>query len=225
LRSIVLAAGLCLAIAAHAQTTTDAPTTPAPEKSGRTMSSLFWPPVSEASRAEPLTVGQKLQLSVYNTVNPYPIAAAAVNAGISQAADTNSGYGQGAEGYGKRFGAAYASNASTQFFGTFVYPSLLRQDPRYFRKETGTNGSRFGYALSRVFVTRNDSGSSGPNVSLWAGAATSAAISNLYYPPGDRSAGDAVKRAGISLATQAGFNVMKEFWPDIKRKFRGGSKP
>jgi hypothetical protein len=120
-------------------------------------------------------------------------------------------------GYAKRFGAAYAGNASTQFFGTFFYPALLRQDPRYFRKYTGTTSDRTAYSITRVFVTRTDSGRSAPNVSFWLAAATSAALSNTYYPHGDRSPGDAAWRFGLAFGSQASFNLAKEFWPDIKK--------
>jgi hypothetical protein len=216
---------LCIAGALSAQTT-PAPAAPTPQpqkeeksthKTHRTVTS-FWPAVSAANTAGGLTPGQKFKLFGYNTVNPFPIASAAAIAGVSQARNSNPGYGQGGEGYGKRFGAAYANNASTQFFGTFLYPTLFRQDPRYFRKETGSAGSRIGYSLTRLFVTRTDSGRSAPNISLWLATASSAALSNTYYPAGNRSAGDAADRFGISFGTQAGFNLLKEFWPDIKRK-------
>jgi hypothetical protein len=200
------------------QTTTpsDAPN-PVEHKSPIEKIPTFVPPLSAASIRRPLSPAQKLQLSVYNTINPYPIAGAAFRASMAQAFDAYHGYGQGASGYAKRFGAAYAMNASTQFFGTFFYPVLLRQDPRYFRKDTGTTSDRMTYAITRVFVTRTDSGRSSPNVSFWLAAATSAALSNTYYPPGDRSAGDAAWRFGIAFGSQASFNIAKEFWPNIKR--------
>ncbi len=152
------------------------------------------------------------------------MVASAATAGISQAQDNFPAYGQGAEGFGKRFGAAYADNASTQFFGTFLFPSLFRHDPRYFRKVEGTTGSRIGYAVSRIFVTRTDSRHTAPNVSLWMGAMASAGLSDTYYPEADRSVGDTFSRAGIAIGTQAGFNLLKEFWPDIKHKLFKGKK-
>jgi hypothetical protein len=218
-----LALVLCITGTLCAQTATP-PDAPAPQVQNektpaRRGVTSFWPAVSAAGSAGKLTPGQKFQLFGFNTLNPFPIAAAAAVAGFSQALDSNSGYGQGAEGYGKRFGAAYADNASTQFFGTFLYPVIFHQDPRYFRKANGTTSSRMGYAISRLFITRNDSGHSAPNVSLLLASASSAALSNVYYPAGDRSAGNASVRFGISFATEAGFNLMKEFWPDIKHKF------
>jgi hypothetical protein len=210
---------LCAAATLYGQTATQ-PDVPRQEhkKSWLERRSTFVPPLSTANSAGRLDPGQKFELFVYNTVNPYPLLATTARAGIGQAADWNHNYGQGAEGYGKRFGAAYADNASTQFFGTFLYPVLLRQDSRYFRKSSGSASVRIGYAISRVFVTRTDSGRSAPNASFWLASATAAALSNTYYPPGDRSAGDAAWRFGIAFGSQAGFNVAKEFWPDVKRK-------
>jgi hypothetical protein len=181
----------------------------------------FWPAASAASSAGKLSPSQKFELFGFNTFNPFPIAAAAAQAGFSQAIDSPEGYGQGAEGYGKRFGAAYADTATSQFFGTFFFPSILKQDPRYFRKAEGSNGSRIGYAVSRVFITRNDSGKQAPNISFLLAAGSSAAISNLYYPAGNRNFGNAAIRFGTAFGTQAGFNVFKEFWPDIKHKLFG----
>ena len=213
---------LCLAAPLLAQTATTLPDNPTPQQKDRRPErrgvTSFWPAVSAASTAGKLTPGEKFRLFGFNTVNPFPIAAAAARAGFSQAIDSNSGFGQGAEGYGKRFGAAYADTATSQFFGTFLFPSILRQDPRYFRRVEGSPGSRIGYALSRVFVTRNDSGRSAPNISYLLGAASSAALSNTYYPAGSRNAGDAAIRFGTAYGVQAGFNVFKEFWPDIKQK-------
>ncbi len=220
-----LALVLCTAATLAAQT---APPTDSSSRTDRATNdtrpqrrgvSSFWPAVSAATSDGKLTPGQKFRLFGFNTFNPFPITAAAAQAGFSQAIDSPEGYGQGAEGYGKRFGAAYANTATSQFFGTFFFPSILRQDPRYFRKTgNSTAGTRIGYAVTRVFITRNDSGRQAPNVSFWLAAGSSAAISNLYYPAGSRNFGDAAIRFGTAFGTQAGFNVFKEFWPDIREK-------
>lgn len=161
-----------------------------------------------------------------NTANPMAVLSAAGSGGLSQALDTNKGFGQGAEGYGKRVGAAFAGTASNNFFGTFLFPSILHQDPRYFRKGTGSAGSRIKYALTRSFITRTDSGRSAPNYSFWLGQGASAAISNTYYGPGDRSASDALTRFATGSATSTGFNIVKEYWPEIMHKvFKKGRKP
>jgi len=217
---------LCLAGSLWAQTTTTPPENPTPQtdqaqkekRPQRRGVTSFWPAVSAADSAGKLTPGEKFRLFGFNTFNPFPIASAAAQAGFSQAFDSPEGFGQGAEGYGKRFGAAYANTATSQFFGTFFFPTILKQDPRYFRKVDGSGGSRIRYAVTRVFITRNDSGKQAPNVSFLLAAGSSAAISNLYYPAGSRQFGDAAIRFGTEYGTQAGFNLFKEFWPDIKRK-------
>lgn len=221
--SLALVLGIAGTVCAQTPPAPDAPTPQTQtEKSGRKSRLERFPtlfPAVNTANVGPLSAGLKFRLFLFNTVNPYPVLVAAAQAGITQASNSYVGYGQGAAGYGKRFGAAFADNASTQFFGTFFYPVLLHQDPRYFRKSTGTGGSRVTYAISRVFVTRTDSGRTAPNVSFVLAAASSAALSNTYYPAGDRSFNNAAYRFGIGFATQAGFNVLKEYWPDIKHKF------
>jgi len=187
----------------------------APQPQHKSILSTFSPPLSLAKDARPLTPGDKFKLFAINTVNPFQFVATAAWAGIEQANNTYPSWGQGAEGYGKRYGAVYASTASSNFFSYFMFPTILRQDPRYFRKESGGFGSRLGYSLSRVLVTRTDSGRSSPNVSLWVGAGSSAALGNLYYPSDQQDAGNVLERMGINLATVAGFNVAREFWPDV----------
>jgi hypothetical protein len=98
-----------------------------------------------------------------------------------------------------------------------IFPTLLHQDPRYFRRREGSARSRLGYAISRLFITRGDSGRNQFNYSELAGAATSLAISNSYYPDG-RSVGNNLGRYGVQLGFDAASNVLKEFWPDLKRK-------
>lgn len=171
-----------------------------------------------ANDARPMRAGDKFKLFALNTVNPFQIVSTAAWAGIEQADDRFPSWGQGAEGYGKRFAAAYVDTASSNFFGTFLYPSLLKQDPRYFRKQTGSFGARLGYALSRIIVTRTDHGTSAPNASLWMGAVSAGALSNAYYPTQDQGVALTFQRAGYSIVTNAGFNIAREFWPDISSR-------
>lgn len=216
-----LALSLCLVgtIAVHAQTSTppDAPSTQKQKKSVREKFFSLSPPLSLAEDTLPMTTGQKFELFALNTVNPFQFVFTAAVAGYSQAVNSYPSWGQGAEGYGKRFAASYADTASSGFFGTFLFPSMFRQDPRYFRKLNGGFGKRLGYAISRVVVTRTDSGGRAPNVSLWMGSVASGGISNLYYPAADQGVGLTFQRAGIGIASTAGFNVAREFWPDVSR--------
>jgi hypothetical protein len=141
----------------------------------------------------------------------------AVLAGIGQATNSNPSFGQGMEGYAKRFGTIYGDFAIENMMTEGVFPTLLHQDPRYFRRNEGSARSRLGYAMSRLFITRTDSGRSQFNYSEVVGSATSLAISNAYYPDG-RSVGNNISRYGLQLGFDAASNVLKEFWPDLKRK-------
>jgi hypothetical protein len=167
----------------------------------------------------------KVRVICKGTLDPFPVAAYALQAGVSQATGTHAGYGQGVAGYGKRFGAALLDGTSARFFGTYAFPSLLHQDPRYFRKGEGSAGSRARYSITRGFVTRSDSGKSQPNWSNLFGKFTAAGLSNLYYPAQDRGADLTLTRVAISLSYQTLGNLAIEFWPEIHKKVFGGNKP
>ncbi len=173
----------------------------------------------------PLTRSQKFELFVNKAFDRFTFIKAAAGAGIGQARDTPPGWGQGAEGYGRRYGASWASAVHTDFLTRFALPSLLHQDPRYFRKGQGPAGGRIGYALSRVVVTQGDNGRRQFNFSQVLGTLFSAALTNAYYPDEERRAGRTFARAGRQLAMSAGLNVLKEFGPQLRRKmFRKKNK-
>jgi len=161
--------------------------------------------------AAPLTSGQKFRLAWKSTIDPITFGITAATAGIEQAQDTFSGYGQGSQGYAKRFGSAYADTAVGTFLGSAVLPSLFKQDPRYFYRGTGSRRGRVLYALANVFICKGDNGRSQPNYSLILGTLAAGGISNLYYPASDRGARLTFENAGISLAATAGVNVLQEF--------------
>lgn len=167
-----------------------------------------------------LNTQEKFNVFLRHTYAPYIFIAAAFDAGIAQASDDWASYGQGAEGYGKRYGASLANNESGAFFGRFLFPTIFHQDPRYLRAGTGGTGHRVGHAISRVLVTRSDSGRSVFNVSQVLAAFASSSLANTYYPREERSAGDTMVRAGSNLLNVAGVNVLREFWPEIKSKFK-----
>ena len=191
------------------------------------------PPVAqpvqpEEKGAPALPVAQNQQLSAHEkfkvflryTYSPYTFAGAGFNAGLAQATGGWHTYGGGIEGYGKRYGAALADTESGAFFGAFLYPVLLHEDPRYIRSSSKKTMPRVAYALSRVFVTRGEDGGKEPNLSLTMAAFTSSALANAYYPRNDRTAGDTAVRAANSLLSAGETNLLREFWPDIMRKFR-----
>jgi hypothetical protein len=123
-------------------------------------------------------------------------------------------------GYGKRYGAALADTASSDFFHTFVFPVIFRQDPRYYRKREGTSGERLGHAIAHVFIAHSDSGKRMFNFSEWLGTVASTTLANTYHPGNRRGVGPAAQRIGISIGTDVGFDVLREFWPETVRKFR-----
>jgi hypothetical protein len=118
-------------------------------------------------------------------------------------------------GYGKRYGAAFADQVDGNMMSGAVFPSILRTDPRYFRMGKGRLRHRFVYAVSRVLVTRKDSGGNIFNISEFAGNGTAIAISTLYYPASDRSFTSGISGFTVQLGIDAFGNQLKEFWPDI----------
>ncbi len=167
----------------------------------------------------PLTAGQKFKLAS-QYLNPYTFVFVTVEAGVNQARNHPEGYGQGAEGFGKRYGAGLADGLTDGIFVTGVYPSLFHQDPRYYRLGDGGFSRRVGYAITRLLVTRQDSGRKAFNISQMLGGFSSAALAVTYYPKDERDFSDVAERAGVQFAFDAGFNVLKEFYPEIGRKFR-----
>lgn len=168
--------------------------------------------VSYIGEAAPLTAKQKLQLALKATTDPMTLTAVSIIAGVDQASDRFSGYGQGAQGYAQRFGASYANFASRLFIGGAVLPSVLKQDPRYFYKGTGTTRSRLLYAISRTVICKGDNQRWQPNYSSVFGDLAAGGLSNLYIPERDRhGARLTFENAGIAIGTTAVINVLQEF--------------
>jgi len=173
----------------------------------------------ETKNLPPLTTGQKFKVVARGSFDYIQIPWYAFLAGISQAQNSESGFGQGAEGYGKRFGAYFADGTIENFMTGAVLPSLLRQDPRFFQLGEGSFTHRTGYAMSRIFVTRTDSGGSQFNYSEIVGGALSAGISTYsYHPRADRNLGNAASVWGSQIGYDTITLVVKEFWPDIRRR-------
>jgi hypothetical protein len=167
--------------------------------------------VSYVPDAAPLTSRQKFQLALKSTVDPVTFGLTGAIAGIEQAQDRFSGYGQGAEGYGKRYGATYADLVTSTFIGGAILPSLLKQDPRYFYKGSGTIRSRTLYAIANSVICKGDNKRWQPNYSFMLGSLASAGISNLYYPANDRGAALTFENTAISIASNAAANLLQEF--------------
>jgi Carboxypeptidase regulatory-like domain len=166
---------------------------------------------SYIEHAAPLTVKQKFSMAARGTFDPVSMIGVGIGAGIEQAMNTYPGYGQGAEGYAKRFGAKFADGRSSDFLTHAVFPSLLHQDPRYYYQGSGSIKSRVVHAVSSAFITCSDSGLTQPNYSYLLGDLSSAALSNLYYPRANRGANLVFTNAAIGLAGRVAGNILREF--------------
>lgn len=162
----------------------------------------------------------KFRAFMQESLDPLNFAGAAWDAAIAQLSWDDAPYQQGAAGYGKRYAAALTDNFTDSFFSTFLYPSLFHQDPRYYRQGEGTFKSRVGHALAHRFVARSDSGEIMPNYSEWMGTITTKALSNLYHPGNPRGFGPTANRVGFSVASDMGWDVLREFWPEVAHKLR-----
>lgn len=176
--------------------------------------------VEEADKAKPLKAKGKFKMAAEDSFDPYAFPFVGLLAAINQAQGNQESWGQGAAGYAKRYGAAFGDNTIGNFMTTAVFPSLLRNDPRYYQLGEGGFFHRAGYAISRIFVTRTDSGHKQFNYSEIAGNAVGAGISNAYYPAVDRSLSNTLTRWGTGVMWDTLSNGLKEFWPDIRRKLR-----
>jgi hypothetical protein len=170
----------------------------------------------------PISARRKFWLATEDVFDPFSFLITGIYAGISQATNQYPEFGQGAKGYAKRYGGAFGDN----FFGNYLteaaFPVLLRQDPRYFRMGPQYGfWKRVGYSASRVLVTRGDSGARQFNFSEIAGNGVAAGISSTYLPESSRNAHAVLDKWGLNVGSDAGFNILKEFWPDMRQKFFG----
>jgi hypothetical protein len=166
----------------------------------------------------PLTNRQKMYIAYKDTTDYPTYFVSAAFAGLNQLDDSNPSFGQGMQGYGKRFGAEVIDQALGNMLTEGILPVWLHEDPRYFQMSEGTKTHRTFYAMSRIFVTKNDSGKSGFNYSEILGNAGATAFSNIYYRD-NRDAADNLEKFITQTGTDMISNVLKEFWPDIKRRY------
>lgn len=168
---------------------------------------------------EPIEPGEKFKLASEDAFDRGTIALSALFGAESQLTNANKSFGQGWLGFGSYFGAAYGDLLIGDFMTEAVFPTVLHQDPRYFRRGTGDGWSRLGYAAGQIFWTHSDSGRTQFYYSEVLGNATAAAISNAYYN-NNRTAPENISKLGMQLAVDMAANVLKEFWPDLERKFK-----
>lgn len=168
----------------------------------------------------PLTVRQKFTLFFKESIDPFNLAGAAIGSAFSQRGNQTPKYGEGAGALGSRFGAAIADFGTQSFFSAAVLASVLHQDPRYFRKGPSAGiAKRVFYSVSRLAVTRSDSGRQQFNTSGLGGMVMGIAASNLYYPTESMRGTVMAGRLYTSLTGGIVGNLMSEFWPDLQKKF------
>jgi len=168
--------------------------------------------VSYDHHALPLTSKQKFELAWKTTVDPVSFGVTGVIAGIQQAQNDFSGYGQGAQGYGKRYAASYADFVAGTYIGGAILPSLLKQDPRYFYKGSGSKRSRVLYAIANSVICKGDNGHWQANYSSILGSLAAGGISNLYYPAENRDAAELTfENTLIGIGESAAVNLLQEF--------------
>jgi hypothetical protein len=177
------------------------------------LTSTNWRPLSHSEKFR-LFSGELLRRDTHLSL--------AIDAGLSLPINDRAFLGRGGYGFLRRYGFNVADEANSTFFGIFLFPALFHEDPRYIPLDHGTKRARVAYALSRVVLTRNDGGRTALNKSLILGTVVSSAISSAYYSPvgGSTGAGVIFANAGISLASEAGFNLFKEYWPSVSRKLK-----
>jgi hypothetical protein len=197
--------------------------TPADTKSGTSNDRLFYTlpnflTLENSGQVPPLTTKQKFGVVARGSFDYVEIPWYGFLAGISQAENSEPGYGQGAAGYGKRYGAAAADGTIENFMTGAILPSLLKEDPRFYQSSSGGFLHRTGYAVSRIFVTRTDRGTEEFNYSEIFGSAISAGISTYsYHPHADKGLANTASVWGTQVGYDTITIVVKEFWPDIRR--------
>jgi len=180
--------------------------------------SIFFPDLAVGTGK--LSTGQKFELFVDNSISLHAITWSILGAAVSQADNSPTGWGQGWDAYAKRFGSSMGSNASGEFFGTFVLASALHEDPRFYPTVNPSFGYAVKYSVQRIFVTRNDDGRDVANWQGLIGPAMGEGLVNVYQPDRNRTVGDTFMRYGLDIATRAGGNLLREYWPVFFKKFQ-----
>jgi hypothetical protein len=172
-----------------------------------------------------LETKDKFVLFLQDSLNPVAFLGTGFNAGLDQASDRDHAFGQGTKGYAKRFGASFADQASSKFFKDFALPTLFSEDPRYYRMARGRFGKRLLHAVGHSFIAYRVDGTRMFNSSEWLGTTSAVVLSNAYHPGNERGAGPVAKNVGLAVLQDMGFDVLREFWPEVSRRlnlpFRG----
>ena len=174
-----------------------------------------WPSLKDY---KPLSPKEKFEIARQDSFDRGTIALAAMFAADAQLTNADPSFGQGVKGYAHYLGASYGDFVIGNYMSEAVFPTLLHQDPRYFRRGIGSTRSRLAYSIGQIFWTHTDSDRTQFNYSEILGNSTAVAISNAYYPD-SRNATDSATKLGMQIGIDMASNVLKEFWPDVSRKF------
>lgn len=174
--------------------------------------------VEDAMKLPPLTTHEKFGLATASVFDPFTVPFVGFLAAVDQANNSPASWGQGWGAYGKRFGAEFGDNGIGTYMTVAIFPTILREDPRYYDMKRGPIRKRMSYAVRRLFVTFTDSGNVRFNYSEIVGNAAATAASNIYHPPEDRTLTRNLGTWGMLIMWDGVSNEMKEFWPDIRRK-------
>lgn len=174
--------------------------------------------VENAANIPPMTTGEKFKVITRSSFDPVEFVWYGLISAVGQAQNSESAYGQGWGAYGKRYATNLADGTVEGFMTSAILPSVLKQDPRYYVLGHGGFWHRTSYALSRLIITRSDSGHSEFNASEVFGSAGAAAISTYgYHPESDKTISNTASVWGTQVGYDAIAIVVKEFWPDIRR--------
>ncbi|MGC1382429.1 MAG: hypothetical protein WA823_01530 [Candidatus Acidiferrales bacterium] len=176
--------------------------------------------LEESEQVPPLTAKQKFAVTARGIYDPAEFALTGIVALLGQASNSDPSYGQGMQGYAKRYATTYGDNVIENFMASAIFPSILHQDPRYFQLGHGGAKKRIWHAFTRAFVTRSDSGAHQFNFSEIGGALAAAGISTYtYHPQSDRGFSEVITVWGTQVGWDVGTYVLKEFWPDLRNKY------
>ena len=171
----------------------------------------------------PITAKQKLVIACKDSFDWPVLITSGVFASLYQLENQSPSFGQGMKGYARRYAASYGDQLTGNMMAEGFIPALTHEDPRYFRVGEGTKKRRAGHALASILVTRTDSNHRTFNIAEVGGNAIAVAVSNAYYPD-TRTAGDNGQKLAMQLATDALSNLLKEFWPDVRRRLQRKKK-
>jgi hypothetical protein len=173
--------------------------------------------VSANTTLPPLSAHEKFRLAVDDSFDYSSFVWTGIITAQSFALNSDPELGRSAAGYARYYWRAFADGVSGTFFTEAIVPSITHEDPRYFTMGSGGLFRRAGYAISRTFITKTDSGDTSFNWSEVGGNGLEAALSNAYYPPQERGSGQTLRDWGTQMESAALNNLAKEFWPDFRR--------